>query len=100
MKILNKQDFKELIDKNPGAKFAFYEYTPCIFKSELHILDGDYKYPYFGATTLSASAEEGEEFIFDYDWNLNEYSNDEQFAVLEKGDIAQLQELLDESTGL
>lgn len=96
MKILNKQDFKELIDKNPGAKFAFYEYTPCIFKSELHILDGDYKYPYFGATTLSAE----EEFIFDYDWNLNEYANDDQFAVLEKGDIAQLQELLDKATGL
>lgn len=96
MQILNKQEFKELIDKNPGAKFAFYEYTPCVFKSELHFLDGDYKYPYFGATTLSA----GEEFIFYYDWNLNEYSNDEQFAVLEKGDIAQLQELLDEATGL
>ena len=96
MKILNTQDFKELIDKNPGAKFAFYEYTPCIFKSELHILDGDYKYPYFGATTLSAE----EEFIFDYDWNLNEYTNDEQFAVLEKDDIALLQELLNEATGL
>ena len=97
MKILNKQEFKELIDKNQGVKFAFYEYTPCVFKSELHILDGDYKYPYFGATTLSANEEE---FIFDYDWNLNEYTNDDQFAVLEKGDITQLQELLDKVTGL
>lgn len=95
MKILNKQEFKELIDKNPAAKFIFFEYTPCTFTSELHILDGNYKYPYFGATTLSA-----QEFIFDYDWYLDEYTDDDQFAVLEKNDIVQLQELLDRATGL
>ena len=40
MKIVSRDEFKKLIEDNPGKKFAFVEWEPRVANSELHITDG------------------------------------------------------------
>lgn len=93
MKIVSRDEFKEILEGNPGRKFAFVEWEPRVANSELHITDGDKEYPTFGATTITYDPYEPE-FIFDYDWNLMENSLKDQFAILEEKEIKEMIEWL------
>ena len=94
MVILNKTEFKKLIAENPTKKFLFFEWEPEVFISDFHVTDGNPKYPGFGATTLSG--ETSEDFIFDYDWSIDEYADNDQFAVLENKEILEIINLFKE----
>jgi hypothetical protein len=96
MIIVNKEEFKTLLENNPGKKFAFVEWEPRIANSNLHITDGDIKYPLYGASTISYDPYEPD-FVFGYDWNLLEYSAKDQFAILEENEIKELIEWLKEA---
>ena len=96
MIIAKRDDFKKLLEENPGKKFAFFEYTPMIFKSELHITMGDEKLPDFGAYCVHVPGM-GDEFLFSYDWNINEYDSNDLFAILEPVDLGPLADLLIEA---
>lgn len=94
MKILNKLEFKKLLNDNPTKKFVFLEWTPRIHLSDFHISSGYPKIPDFGATTFNCNDED--DMIFDYDWSINEYEDDDQFAVLEEDEIKEIINLFSE----
>ncbi|MBQ2348510.1 MAG: hypothetical protein II388_09110 [Clostridia bacterium] len=81
MKIINRKQMEELIEQNPWGGVVFAEYTPCEFKSQLMVTDGD-----FGATM--AIPQDGH--VFDFDWNIKEYADSDLFAVLDNNDILQI----------
>lgn len=93
MKIVSRDEFKEILEGNPGKKFAFVEWEPRVAKSKLHITDGDEDYPTFGATVISYDPYE-EDFLFDYDWNLFENYPSDQFVILEENEIKEMIEWL------
>lgn len=96
MIIVNKEEFKTFLENNPGKKFAFVEWEPRINNSNLHITDGDIEYPLYGASTISYDPCEPD-FVFNYDWNLLEYSAKDQFAILVEDEIKELIEWLKEA---
>lgn len=81
MKILNKNQFKELIDSFIDGGIVFAEYTPDIIKSPLMVTDG-----YFGATEVIPYHGE----IFDFDWNIEEYNEKDLFVIFDNEDILQI----------
>lgn len=85
MKILTRDEFKQLLNEHPTKKFLFLEWVPNTNISDFHISSGDPKYPGFGATTFEASIDD--DIIFEYDWSIDEYSDDDLFAVLSDEDI-------------
>ena len=96
MKILKRDEFKQLLENNPGKKFIFFEYEPDVFKSQMHITEGDPKYPTFGAWApcpcgTGFSNNEWEDY---YDWNLNEYNANDMFAVLEESELNFLEQII------
>ena len=103
MKILNRNQFKELIEADPGKRFAFYEYEPDVFLDRLHVTLGDKKMPAFGAATLVPNQTpkllgHDTSIIFEYDWDLQaDYSDDSMFAVLDEEDILKVIDLLKET---
>lgn len=102
MIIVKRDEFKKLLENNPGKKFAFYEYTPCTFISELHITMGEEINPTFGAYAVDSPGpfdEEGTNILGDpYDWNINEYSHKDLFAILEPSDLNPLANMLIEAS--
>ena len=94
MKILNKLEFKKLLIENPTQKYVFLEWVPNVNISDFHISSGDPKMPYFGATTFSADPYD--DMIFDYDWSINEYTDDEMFAVLSDDEVKEIVNLFSE----
>jgi len=74
MDIIKAKDFK-----NYPKGTIFAEYTPHVLASDIMIKD-DFC---FGATTLVPI--DGE--VFDFDWNLNEYKDDDLFIVFEEREI-------------
>lgn len=94
MKILNKLEFKKLLNNNPTKKFVFFEWTPRINLSDFHISSGNPKFPDFEATVLNCS--DADDIIFDYDWSINEYADDELFAVLSDDEIKEIINLFSE----
>ena len=89
MKIVTRDEFKAILESNPGKKYAFVEWEPRIANSDLHITDGNIKYPLFGASTISYDPYEPD-FVFDYDWNLLENYEHDMIAILEKDEIKEL----------
>ena len=81
MKIFKKREFKSLIEDFPDGGIVFAEYEPDILKSSLMVTDGD-----FGAREVVPH--DGE--VFDFDWNINEYRDDDSFAVFDNNDILQM----------
>lgn len=82
MKIINTKQFKNLIiEKYPHGGIVFSELDSGGSPMEIMITDGD-----FGATCLIPH--EGD--VFDWDWNINESSNDELFAIYDNNDILQM----------
>lgn len=83
MKILNVNQFEQLLKDNPEIRYAFVEYTPDCIKSELMVTDGT-----FGATNVIPWHCE----VFNWDFNIEEYRGDDNslFMVFDNNDIAQM----------
>lgn len=78
---LTKQQFKKLMKEFPNGGIPFLDSDSASGGSVL-ITDGD-----FGATLLVPTVD-GE--VFDFDWNIEEYSDDKEFYVLDYTDILQI----------
>lgn len=102
MIILKRDEFKKLLEDNPGRKFVFYEYEPHAFMSELHITMGDPNMPTFGAWAPSPSGEAAcpfdcgnfEDF---YDWSLMEDDENQEYAILEESELNFLESIIAEA---
>lgn len=94
MEILNKLEFKKLLNNNPNKKFIFLEWTPSVHLSDFHISSGDPKMPYFGATTFNDNPDD--DLIFEYDWSIDEYKDDNLFAVLSDDEVKEIINLFSE----
>ena len=81
MQIVNKQAFKKIMKNYPKGGIVFAEYTPNILTSEIMVTDGD-----FGATCVVPYNGE----VFDYDWNIEEFSDKDLFAVFDNRDVLQM----------
>lgn len=84
MKIVNKEEMK---DFPRGTVFADYLPNTGLELHQIKIKD-DYE---FGATMLMPG-EDGE--IFDYDWSINDYQEDDFFIIFEEKEILQMIKLL------
>lgn len=78
---LTKQQFKELMKEFPSGGIPFLDGDSASGGNVL-VTDGD-----FGATLLVPTVD-GE--VFDFDWNIEEYSDDKEFYVLDYADILQI----------
>ena len=81
MKIFKKREFESLMENFPDGGIVFAEYEPDILNSPLMVTDGD-----FGAREVVPHNGE----VFDFDWNINEYLDDDLFAVFDNNDILQM----------
>lgn len=85
MKIINKNEFKKLIEEYPDGGIVFAEYSPDIINSEIMVTDGD-----FGATCIIPHHGE----VFDFDWNIEEYNMVDLFIIFDNADILQMIQIL------
>ena len=81
MDILTKKQMENLMEEFPDGGIVFAEYVPDVFESELMVTDGD-----FGAREVIPH--EGE--VFDFDWNIKECRDGDQFAVVDNNDVLQM----------
>ena len=81
MRIITKYAFKRLMEEYPDGGIVFAEYEPNVRTSDLMVTDGD-----FGATNVVPL--DGE--VFDWDWNIGEYRDDDLFVVLDNDDVLQM----------
>lgn len=81
MKIITKKQMKNLMRNFPDGGIVFAEYTPSVLKSEIMVTDGD-----FGARCVIPF--EGE--VFDFDWNIGEYTENDLFVVFDNNDVLQM----------
>lgn len=81
MELLTKAQMQSLIEGFPNGGIVFAEYEPDVFTSELMVTDGD-----FGAREVIPR--DGE--IFNFDWNIKEYSDKDLFAVFDNNDVLQM----------
>ena len=80
MKIINKVEFKKLMEEYPNGGIVFADYTPDVV-GDLEVTCGS-----FAATSVVPV--EGR--LFCWDWNINEYADDELFAIFDHNDILQM----------
>ena len=85
MKIINKNEFKKLIEEYPDGEIVFAEYSPDIINSEIMVTDGD-----FGATCIIPHHGE----VFNFDWNIEEYNMVDLFIIFDNADILQMIQIL------
>lgn len=99
MKILNKNEFKELLESNPTKQFAFYEYKPDIFIGTIFVTVGNQSEPTFGATSICSNISTGDDsIIFTFDWDLiADYDDNDQFAVLDDNEVSGIIDMLSEA---
>lgn len=81
MKVLTKSKMELLMKEFPDGGIVFARYEPDILRSELMVTDGS-----FGAREVIPR--DGE--VFDFDWNIAEYSENELFAVYDNNDVLQM----------
>ena len=70
-----------LMQEFPNGGIVFAEYKPDVLSSELMVTDGD-----FGAREVIPH--DGE--VFDFDWNIGEYRDEDLFAVFDNSDVLQM----------
>ena len=78
---LKKQQLKELMKEFPNGGIPFLDEN-CAEGNSVLVTDGD-----FGATFLVPTVD-GD--VFDFDWNIEEYRDDDEFYVLDYADILQI----------
>lgn len=77
MTMMTKQQFKELMKEFPNGGIPFLDGDNSVL-----VTDGN-----FGATCLAPTVD-GE--VFDFDWNIEEHSDDDEFYVLDYSDVLQI----------
>ena len=77
MTMMTKQQFKELMKEFPNGGIPFLDGDNSVL-----VTDGN-----FGATCLVPTVD-GE--VFDFDWNIEEHSDDDEFYVLDYSDVLQI----------
>ena len=104
MKLLKRDEFKQLLETNPKKRFIFMEYIKnCTEVRDVHFSNGGYDgwpEPTFGVTSLLRNTEldsYNDGMIWDYDWNIDEYTDDDQFVVFTPEDVQTLKQLVDEA---
>lgn len=80
MKIINAKEMRDMIEGHPEGGIVFADYRPDVI-DELLVTDGD-----FGATCVIPYHGE----VFDFDWNVMEYRDDELFMVFDNNDVLQM----------
>ena len=86
MKIVNKQQLKEILMAKPNGGVIFSDYEPNVYNCNFDISVNDLC---FGARQLFP--EPFADFPeLPYDWNIEEYDEEAQFVVLENEDILYL----------
>ena len=78
MILLSKKQFEELMKLYPEGGIVFAE-NSCV--TDVLVTDG-----FFGAKSIIP--QNGE--VFNFDWNIEEYSDDDIFYVFEHEDILQI----------
>ena len=81
MRVISQNQLRELMEEYPDGGIVFAEYTPDILKTGLMVTDGD-----FGATDVIPYNGE----VFDWDWNIEEYRENDLFIILDNNDILQI----------
>lgn len=81
MRILSKIQMETLMQEFLDGGIVFAEYRPDVLTSELMVTDGD-----FGARKVIPY--DGE--VFDFDWNIGEYRDEDLFAVFDNSDVLQM----------
>ena len=104
MIILKKNEFKQLLKDNPNKRFIFMEFNKNDTEvRDIHFSNGGHDgwpIPTFGATSLIRNTEldsYNDSMIWDYDWNIGEYTDDDQFVVFTPEDVHTLKQLVDEA---
>lgn len=88
MKVVNKEQLKELLNRNPNGGIVFAESSiNGIISSVIHVSAGT-----FGAYDLTPDAEYLD--IDAWDWNIDEYQKDEHFVVFDNNDILGMIQIL------
>lgn len=80
MKILTKA---QMLKMPPGTVFC--EYQPDIILSDIMVIDENFDIP-FGATNVVPLHGE----VFDWDWSINDYDENDSFMVFDNNDILQM----------
>lgn len=81
MKIVNKKEFKKLIDERFEGGIVFAEYVPDIVSNQIMVTDKD-----FGATNVIPYHGE----VFDWDWSIEDYKEKDLFIIFDNNDILQM----------
>lgn len=81
MKILSKTQMETLMQEFSDGGIVFAEYKPSVLVSELMVTNGN-----FGAREVIPR--DGE--VFDFDWNIEEYRDEDLFAVFDNNDVLQM----------
>lgn len=81
MKILSKTQMGLLMTEFADGGIVFAEYKSDALSSEIMVTDGD-----FGAREVIPR--DGE--VFDFDWNIDEYRDEDLFAVFDNNDVLQM----------
>ena len=80
MKIINAIQMRSMMEDFPDGGIVFADYEPDVI-NQLLVTDGD-----FGATQVVPWHGE----VFDFDWNIVEYRDDELFMVFDNNDVLQM----------
>ena len=75
MKLLTKQEFKQLMGQFPNGGIVFYD------DGKLMVTDGP-----FGAKLVIPC----DGAVFDSDWNIDEYPDSEKFFIYDNNDVLQM----------
>ena len=81
MKIVNKKEFKKLIDERFEDGIVFAEYVPDIVSNQIMVTDED-----FGATNVIPYHGE----VFDWDWSIEDYKEEDLFMIFDNNDVLQM----------
>lgn len=85
MKIVNKGQMLKIMEEYPDGDVVFAEYKPDVLISSLMVTNGG-----FGATEVIPFHAE----VFDFDWNIGKYRDDELFVVFDNNDILPMIQIL------
>lgn len=81
MRVLNKKEMVQLMDEFQDGGIVFSEYKYHAITPELMVTDG-----FFGARCVVP--QDGR--VLDFDWNIEEYNDGDEFAVFDNEDVLQM----------
>ena len=85
MKLVNKCQMIELLNLFPYGGIVFAKYNPDDDGAELMVSNGE-----VGATLVVLK--DGK--VFDFDWDIHQYGDSDQFIVFDNNDVLQMMQTL------